>query len=40
MTDVAVDVVPFHIKGSAVSDFRDEILWAQIREVGIKGRKA
>lgn len=36
VTDVAVDVITSHIKGSAVTDFRGEILWTQIREAGIK----
>jgi len=40
VTDVAVDVITSHIKASAVIDFRDEILWTQIREAGIKDRGA
>lgn len=40
LADVAADIITSHIKGSAVIDFRDEILWNQIREAGIKGRGA
>lgn len=40
VTDVAVDVITSHIKGNTCIDFSGEILWAQIREAGIKDRGA
>lgn len=40
VTEEVVDVTTSHIKGSAVIDFRDEMLWAQIREAGMKDREA
>lgn len=40
VTAVAVDVITAHIKGSAVVDFRDEILHSQRREAGREDRGA